>query len=274
MGKTSFALNIAANAVKQANTGVLIFSLEMSIPQLMRRLLSSEASVSSSKLRIPRHLSSEEFTRLIEAADKFHKAPIYLDDSAEINVLEIRSRARRLKSKADIGLIVIDYLQIMRAVRSSRGDTSREREIAEITRSLKALAKELEVPVLCLSQLNRGPENRQDKRPQLADLRESGAIEQDADLIMFLYRDAAYNHESTDQTAEVIIGKNRNGPVGTLKLFFQNEFTRFDNLEEDTLYDSMTGEETRFVPDREPPPEPPFPEPEDGGDDFGGGAPF
>jgi replicative DNA helicase len=246
MGKTSLALNIATNAVKQANTGVLIFSLEMSINQLMRRLLSSEASVPSSKLRVPRKLNREDFGRLVEAADRFHKAPIYLDDSAEINVLEIRARARRLKAKADIGLIIIDYLQIMRAVRASRGDSSREREIAEITRSLKALSKELDIPVVCLSQLNRGPENRQDHRPQLSDLRESGAIEQDADLILFLYRDAAYNHDSEDNTAEVIVGKNRNGPVGTLRLVFQKEFTRFDNYEQNPIYDYMPGGETKI----------------------------
>jgi replicative DNA helicase len=272
MGKTALALNIATNAVRQANTGVVIFSLEMSIHQLMRRLLASEASIPSGKLRIPRKLDTDDFGRLIEAADRFHKAPIYLDDSAEINVLEIRSRARRLKSRVDIGLIIIDYLQIMRPVRTSRGDVSREREIAEITRSLKALSKELNVPVVCLSQLNRGPENRQDKRPQLADLRESGAIEQDADLIVFLYREAAYNHDSTDLTAEVIVGKNRNGPVGTVKLYFQKEFTRFDNLEEDMVYDSLTGEGTRLEMDRgRRGEEPPFPEPDDEGEP---GAPF
>ena len=273
MGKTSLALNIATNAVKQANTGVVIFSLEMSVNQLMRRLLSSEASVPSGKLRIPRKLDGEDFGRLIEAADRFHRAPIYLDDSAEINVLEIRSRARRLKAKVDIGLIIIDYLQIMRTVRASRADSSREREIAEITRSLKALAKELEVPVVCLSQLNRGPENRQDKRPQLADLRESGAIEQDADLILFLYRDAAYNHESEDNTAEVIVGKNRNGPVGTVRLLFQKEYTRFDNYEENPIYDYMPGSETQFVTAEPPPDIAPFPTPSDDEDDSGG-APF
>jgi len=237
MGKTSLALNMATNAVKQANTGVLIFSLEMSVSQLMMRLLSSEASVPSSKLRLPKYLGQDDFARIIEAADRFHKAPIYLDDSAEINVLEIRSRARRLKAKTDLGLIIIDYLQIMRAVRSGRGESSREREIAEITRSLKALAKELEVPVVCLSQLNRGPENRSDKRPQLSDLRESGAIEQDSDLILFLYRDAAYNHGSDDNTAEVIVGKNRNGPTGVIRLVFQKEFTRFDSFENNPAYD-------------------------------------
>ncbi len=272
MGKTSLALNMATNAVKQANTGVVIFSLEMSVNQLMRRLLSSEASVPSGKLRIPRKLDGEDFGRLIEAADRFHKAPIYLDDSAEINVLEIRSRARRLKARVDIGLIIIDYLQIMRPVRASRGDSSREREIAEITRSLKALSKELEVPVVCLSQLNRGPENRQDKRPQLADLRESGAIEQDADLILFLYRDAAYNHDSEDNTAEVIVGKNRNGPVGTVRLLFQKEFTRFDNFEENPIYDYMPGSETRFVTGEPPADAAPFPTPDD--EDESGGAPF
>jgi replicative DNA helicase len=273
MGKTALALNMATNAVKQAGTGVVIFSLEMSVPQLMRRLLSSEASVPSHKLRVPRRLEDADFVRLIDAADRFHKAPIYLDDSPEINVLEIRSRARRLKAKADIGLIIIDYLQIMRPVRASRGDTSREREIAEITRSLKALSKEINVPVVCLSQLNRGPENRQDKRPQLADLRESGAIEQDADLILFLYREAAYNHDTPDNTAEVIVGKNRNGPVGTLKLMFHKEFTRFDNMEENVIYEQIPGEETQFATEEDvremnsllPP---------DEGEDTEGGAPF
>lgn len=273
MGKTALALNIATNAVKQAGTGVVIFSLEMSINQLTRRLLSSEASVSSSKLRVPRRLDTDtDFVQLIQAADRFHKAPIFLDDSAEINVLEIRSRARRLKAKENIGLIIIDYLQIMRPVRASRGDVSREREIAEITRSLKALSKELNVPVVCLSQLNRGPENRQDKRPQLADLRESGAIEQDADLIIFLYREAAYKH-TDDNTAEVIVGKNRNGPIGRTKLYFQDEFTRFDNMEQDEIYDSMPGEETRIVTkDQDEPP--PFYTPPDEEEEGGGGAPF
>jgi replicative DNA helicase len=265
MGKTALAMNIAVNAAMQANVGTVIFSLEMSVDQLMRRLLSSEASVSSNKLRLPRTIKHDDMYRLLEAADRLYKAPIFLDDSAEINVLEIRSRARRLKSKVDIGLIIIDYLQIMSAVRQSRGDVSREREVAEITRSLKALAKELDVPVICLSQLNRGPEARQDKRPLLADLRESGAIEQDADLILFLYRDSFYNRESTDQTAEVIVGKNRNGPVGTVRLLFQGEYTRFDDIEPDGSYDAMGGMETQFTPEGEPPAElPPLP---DGGDE-------
>ncbi len=255
MGKTALAMNIAVNAAMRANVGTVIFSLEMSVDQLMRRLLASEASVSSNRLRLPRSLTREDMFKLVDAADRLYKAPIYLDDSAEINVLEVRSRARRLKSKVDIGLIILDYLQIMKPVTRSRGDTNREREIAEITRSLKALAKELNVPVVCLSQLNRGPEARQDKRPLLSDLRESGAIEQDADLIMFLYRESFYERDSTDPTSEVIIGKNRNGPVGTAKLLFQGEFTRFDNIESADDYDAMPGVETRF--ERDKPPEPP-----------------
>ncbi len=255
MGKTAFAMNIATNAVRISGKGVLIFSLEMSIDQLMRRILSSEAGVPASRMRVPRLLTDKDLFDLIEAADHFHKAPVYLDDSAELNVLEIRSRSRRLraqlqKDRKDLGLVIIDYLQIMRAVRSmrpGRGDTTREREIAEITRSLKALAKELGVPVMCLSQLNRGPEARQDKRPVLADLRESGAIEQDADVIMFLYRESAYTHQADDSTAEVIVGKNRNGPVGTVPLHFHKEFTRFDPMDQGGgSYDYGQSEGTRI----------------------------
>jgi len=262
MGKTALALNMATNAVKRAGTGVVIFSLEMSADQLNRRLLSSEAGVFGHKLRDPKRLEDEDFGRIIEAADRFHKAPIYIDDSPEPNVLDIRARSRSLKRKVDIGLIIVDYLQIMPELDPK---ASRERQIAENTRRLKALAKDLNVPVVVLSQLNRGPENRQDKRPELRDLRESGAIEQDADLIMFLYREGAYNPTSADNTAEVIFGKQRNGPIGTVKLVFQKEYTRFVDFsdeyaiyepEPEPQYPTMLGSEQREL-DRHPaePPE-------------------
>jgi replicative DNA helicase len=235
MGKTSFALNIAVNAWRYGKFPSVIFSIEMSIYQLMLRLLSAEAEVNASTLRVPSRLSPEEFHRLTVAADYFEKASLFLDDSAELNVMEIRSRARRLKDEQDIGLIVVDYLQILRPAYSSRTD-NREREVAEMSRSLKALAKDLDVPVVALSQLNRRPDTREkNKRPQLADLRESGAIEQDADLIMFLYRESLYGETADAGKTEVIIGKNRNGPTTIIELDFVKEFTRFNDPEGDQV---------------------------------------
>ncbi len=229
MGKTSFALNIAVNAWKYAKVPSVIFSLEMSIYQLMLRLMSAEAEVNASHLKVPSRLKPDEFQRLTAAADYLEKASIFLDDSAELNVMEIRSRARRLKDEHDIGLIIVDYLQILRPVYSSRSD-NREREVAEMSRSLKALAKELNVPVIALSQLNRRPDTREkNKKPQLSDLRESGAIEQDADLIMFLYSDSPVGKPDAIQRVEVIIGKNRNGPTATIELDFVRELTRFND---------------------------------------------
>jgi len=229
MGKTAFALNIAQYAALVANIPVAIFSLEMSKEQLAFRMLSSEAKVDSQRIRRG-FLGEVDWPKLISAAGRLSEALIFIDDSPAITALEMKAKARRLKSEVDLGLIILDYLQLMR---SSGYKESREQEISEISRSLKALAKELNVPVVALSQLNRKVEDRSDKRPQMADLRDSGAIEQDADLIAFIYRDEVYNksEENTEKGfAEIIIGKQRNGPTGLVKLHFQEQFTRFENL--------------------------------------------
>ncbi len=227
MGKTAFALNIVEHASVEAGVVSAVFSLEMSKEQLVQRMLCSRAEVDASKLR-GGFLSEGDWPRLTRAAGLLSEAPIFIDDSPALNVLEVRAKARRLQREHDLGLIVVDYLQLMRGVGRIE---SREREISEISRSLKALAKELHVPVVALSQLNRGVEARQDKRPQLSDLRESGAIEQDADVIAFIYRDEMYNRESPDAgKAEVIIGKQRNGPTGKVTLAFRSNLTRFDDL--------------------------------------------
>lgn len=227
MGKTALALNIAYHAAYQAQVPVAFFSLEMSKEQLVRRLLSSVGEVDANNLRRA-FLSNQEWANLQTAAGYLLDCPIYIDDTPASTVLEIRAKARRLKAEGKLGLLIIDYLQLMRG----RGEApSREQEISEISRSLKALAKELSVPVVALSQLSREPEKREKKRPQLSDLRESGAIEQDADVVMFIYRDELYRPDSPDKgTAEVIIGKQRNGPTGTIKLAFRDKFTRFDPL--------------------------------------------
>jgi replicative DNA helicase len=227
MGKTAFALNMAENAALKGHP-VAFFSLEMSKEQLGLRLLCSQAKVEGDKLRSG-FLSPREWERLIKAAGVLSEAPFYIDDSAALSVMEMRAKARRLKAEKKCELMVVDYLQLMRG--SGRTD-SREQEISEISRSLKALAKELKVPVIAISQLNRRLEERPNKRPQLADLRESGAIEQDADLIIFIYRDKVYNPESpAENTAEVIIGKQRNGPLGKVELTFLERFTSFEELE-------------------------------------------
>lgn len=238
MGKTAFALNIAQYAAIHAHekAPVAIFSLEMGKEQLVTRLLCSEARIDASRLRTG-HLLDSDWERLIRGAGHLNDAPIFIDDTAGITVQEMRAKARRLKADRGIGMIVIDYLQLMQG---SSGSESRQQEISEISRSLKALAKELSVPVVALSQLNRSLESRQDKRPMMSDLRESGAIEQDADVIMFVYRDSVYcdackkrdgscTKEGHDGEAEVIIGKQRNGPIGTVELTFRGEFTRFEN---------------------------------------------
>jgi replicative DNA helicase len=233
MGKTALALNIAFNAAykSQPPVPVAFFSLEMSKEQLVRRLLSSVGQVDASQIRRAAFLTGQEWTRLQEAAGVLLDCPIFIDDTPAATVLDIRAKSRRLKADGKLGLIVIDYLQLMQG----RADAaSREQQISEISRSLKALAKELAVPVMALSQLSREPEKRERKRPQLSDLRESGAIEQDADVVMFIYRDEVYRKDSPDQgVAEVIIGKQRNGPIGTVKLSFRDRFTRFDDLEKD-----------------------------------------
>lgn len=239
MGKTTLALNIASHASAEAKqrVGSVIFSLEMGKEQLVMRFLSSLARVDAGRMRTGNFMDSD-WPRLQKAASILHSANIFIDDTPAISVLELRSKARRLKSEHDIGLIIVDYLQLMRG--SAATAENRQQEISEISRSLKALAKELNVPVVALSQLNRSLENRGDKRPMMSDLRESGAIEQDADVIMFVYREAVYcehcrkkdgsctaNHE---RSAEVIIGKQRNGPIGTVELAFMGEHTRFENL--------------------------------------------
>lgn len=224
MGKTSFAMNIAQNAAVKENIPVAIFSLEMSKDQLVQRMLSSEANVELQKIRTG-ELEDTDWIKLVQAAGPLSQAPIFIDDTPGISVMEMRSKARRLKLEHGLGMIVIDYLQLM----SGRGRAeNRQQEISEISRSLKALARELEVPVVTLSQLSRGPEARSDHRPMLSDLRDSGAIEQDADVVIFLYRDEYYNPDTEKQNiAEAIIAKQRNGPTGTVELVWLGQFTKF-----------------------------------------------
>lgn len=232
MGKTALALNIARNVAVDANIPVAVFSIEMSREQLSMRLLCSEARIDSSRLRSG-FFSREDWVNLTSAAEVLSEAPIYIDDSPDISVMGIRAKARRLKMDKNIGLVIIDYLQLMKASSSSE---RRDLEISEISRSLKALAKELNLPVMALSQLNRKLEERQDKRPQLSDLRESGALEQDADVVAFIYRDEVYNRDEKNPskgTAELLLKKQRNGPTGEIKLAFLNTYTRFENLAED-----------------------------------------
>ncbi len=229
MGKTSFCLNIALNVAinNGVSTPVGIFSLEMSKEQLVMRFLSSEAEVEFSKLRSGM-VRDTEWPKLSKAAGRLYEAPIFIDDAPALSVLDLRARARRLKKEHDLGILVIDYLQLMRGRTGSLD--RREQEISEISRSLKALAKELNIPVVAISQLNRMVEQRDNKRPRLADLRESGAIEQDADVIMFIYRDEVYHKDSKAAgTAEIIIGKQRNGPIGDVVLTFRDKFTKFEN---------------------------------------------
>ncbi len=229
VGKTAFALNMALRAALHQNTPVAVFSLEMSKEQLMTRLISIHARVELKRLRSAQ-LNDEDWAALHTRLDTLRYAPIYIDDSSALSTLELRSRVRRLHSQKGIGLVVIDYLQLMR---SSRWQESREQEISDISRNLKGLAKELNIPVVALAQLNRKVEERGDKRPVLSDLRESGAIEQDADVIMFLYRDAVYNKRDDNprkNVAEVIIGKQRNGPTGLVELAYVSEYTAFEEL--------------------------------------------
>ncbi|EPP14532.1 replicative DNA helicase [Megasphaera sp. NM10] len=228
MGKTAFTLNIAQNVGVRQHKTVAFFSLEMSQEQLVQRLLCQIAHIDSQKLRTGQLNSDEEWTRLTDACDKLYESPIYIDDTPGISVAEMRSKARRLKSEHGLDLIIVDYLQLMQG----RNAESRQQEISEISRSLKALARELKVPLIALSQLSRSVESRQDKRPMLSDLRESGALEQDADIVSFLYREDYYDKETENQhITEVILAKHRNGPVGSVKLYFKNEFTLFLNLD-------------------------------------------
>jgi len=228
MGKTALALNMAEHVALDAGLPVGIFSMEMSASQLAMRLLGSIGKLDQHKLRTGR-LAEDDWRRLTDAVGRLSEAPIQVDEAAALNALELRARARRLhRQYGQLGLIVVDYLQLMSA--SSQGE-NRATEISEISRSLKALAKELNVPVVALSQLNRSLEQRPNKRPVMSDLRESGAIEQDADLILFIYRDEVYNPDSPDKgRAEIIIGKQRNGPIGSVMLTFQGEYTRFANF--------------------------------------------
>lgn len=235
MGKTSWVMNVAATAAIAHNIPVAIFSLEMAAEQLVQRLLCAEGRIDSQRLRRGK-LSQEEHQRLAASAGHLNTAPIWIDDQPGCNVLEIRAKARRLQTELrsdgkDLGLIIIDYMQLMSGAGRSE---SRVQEVSQISRGLKALARELEIPVIALSQLSRGPEARTDKRPMLSDLRDSGSIEQDADLVMFLYRPEYYappeKREELEGKAELIVSKQRNGPTGVVELYFQKAYTRFDSV--------------------------------------------
>ena len=229
MGKTAFALNIAEHVAVQEGLPVLMFSMEMGASQLALRMVGSLGRIDQQGLRTGR-LKSDEWERLTDAVERLGQVQMYIDETPALNSAELRARARRMARQfGTLGLIVIDYLQLMSG--SSSGDENRATEIGEISRGLKALAKELQCPVIALSQLNRSVESRNDKRPMMSDLRESGAIEQDADVIMFIYRDDYYDKNSKEPgVAEIVIGKQRNGPVGTVRLTFLKPLTRFDNL--------------------------------------------
>jgi replicative DNA helicase len=226
MGKTALALNIAYNAAFESKMGVAIFSLEMSRLQLGLRLLGADAMIDASRIR-KGFLQDDDYLRLTDSANRLSELPIYIDDSSGLSALELKAKARRLKKRFDIGLVVIDYLQLMQSRRSTE---SRQLEISDISRSLKALAKDLNIPVVAVSQLNRKVEDRPNKRPILADLRESGAIEQDADLILFIYREYLYTQaEENRGKAEIIVAKHRNGPTGKIDLTFREQYTKFQN---------------------------------------------
>ena len=228
MGKTTFALNIAEHAALREHKSVVIFSLEMSKEQLAYKLLCSEANVDMLKLRTGA-LEDSDWENIARATGPLSKAKVYIDDTAGVTVMEMRSKCRRLKLEYGTDLIVIDYLQLMSG---GSGTDNRQQEVSEISRSIKALAKEMECPVIALSQLSRAPEQRADHRPMLSDLRESGSIEQDADLVMFLYRDEYYNKETEDKNiGECIIAKQRNGPVGTVKMAWLGQYSKFGNLD-------------------------------------------
>ena len=236
MGKTTFAMNLCENAAMASDKPVLVFSLEMPAEQIMMRMIASLARVDQTKIRTGQNLDETEWSKIASVFGMFkQKNNLYIDDSSGLTPTELRSRARRVyRENNGLSMIMVDYLQLMRAPAFS---DNRTLEIAEISRSLKALAKELGVPVVALSQLNRTLEQRADKRPVNSDLRESGSIEQDADLIMFIYRDEVYNDNSEDKgVAEIIIGKQRNGPIGRVRLAFNGQFSRFDNLAEQREY--------------------------------------
>lgn len=233
MGKTALALNIVQNVALRAHKAiggeprsVAFFSLEMSKEQLVNRMLCAEAGIDSQRLRVG-EMRDEDWTHLWDACDTMSRAKIYIDDTAGITAMDMRSRARRLKAEHGLDLIVVDYLQLMQGSGKRNNSGDRQQEVSEISRSLKALARELDVPVLALSQLSRSVESRQVKRPMLSDLRESGSLEQDADIVAFLYREDYYNPETENKHTELIIAKHRNGPVDTVNLFFQKQFTKF-----------------------------------------------
>jgi replicative DNA helicase len=231
MGKTAFALGLATHAALRAQRPVLVFSLEMSHLELTQRLLCAEAMVDATRVRNGR-LHDADWPKISHAVGRLGEAPLYIDDNPHLTVMEIRAKARRLKSRiGDLGLIVVDYLQLMTGRSSAE---NRQVEVSEISRGLKILARELSVPVVALSQLSRNLEMRADKRPGLADLRESGSLEQDADVVMFIYRDEVYNHDTPDRgTAEIIVAKHRNGPTGISRLAFVEHYTRFANMARD-----------------------------------------
>ena len=238
MGKTSFAMNIAENMLidKEVKGSVLVFSLEMPAESLTTRLLASHAKIDQQDVRAAR-LSNDQLQKFMESSAELRDLPLLIDDSSILSPMELRARARRVyrQSEDGLALIIVDYLQLMQLPGSTE---SRVNQISEISRSLKSLAKELDVPVIALSQLNRAVEQRPNKRPMMADLRDSGAIEQDADVIFFIYRDEVYNEDSEEgNKAEIIIGKQRNGPIGTVDLTFLKEFTRFENFAVDSFYD-------------------------------------
>ncbi len=229
MGKTAFALNLAQNAAVHSNVPVAVFSLEMSREQLVNRMLCSEAMVDSNRMKTGK-LEDNDWQKVAKALGPLSEAPIFIDDTPGVSITEIRAKCRRLKLEHNLGLVIIDYLQLMQGSRSK--SENRQQEISEISRSLKILAKEINVPVITLSQLSRAPETRTDHRPILSDLRESGAIEQDADIVMFLYRDDYYNPETEKKNiAEVILAKHRNGSTGTVELVWLGQYTKFANLE-------------------------------------------
>lgn len=230
MGKTAFVLNIAQNIAIKEKKAVAFFSLEMSKEQLVQRMLCAEAPIDAQRLRIG-ELENNDWDKLVRAADRLAAAPIFIDDTAGITVMEMRSKARRLKIEHDLQLIIIDYLQLMQGSAGSSRSENRQQEISEISRSLKALARELKVPVIALSQLSRGVESRQVKKPMLSDLRESGSLEQDADIVAFIYREDYYEPETERKNiTDIIVAKHRNGPVDSVQLFFHKQFTKFSDL--------------------------------------------
>ncbi|WP_018923268.1 replicative DNA helicase [Salsuginibacillus kocurii] len=230
MGKTAFALNIAQNIATKTDENVAIFSLEMGASQLVQRMLCAEGNIDAQKMRTGA-LEEEDWEKLTMAMGSLSRAGIYIDDSPGVKVSEIRAKCRRLKQESGLGMVLIDYLQLIQGSGTRSGE-SRQQEVSEISRALKGLARELDVPVIALSQLSRGVESRQDKRPMMSDLRESGSIEQDADIVSFLYREDYYDQESENQnTIEIIIAKQRNGPVGAVELAFIKEYNKFVNID-------------------------------------------